>query len=160
MKVKLRNNTLLAACVLALATLCALSIYGPTAFRKEQIRREEHVKSRLISIRTAEEKYMAAHGTYAGSLDSLVRAGLLADSARYIPFSDNREFALVTSVVIGKSGNHIPLMECSAGYYDYLCGLDAHAIAELTEKAKARGDFPGLRIGNIDEPNSNAGNWE
>ena len=160
MRCNLRNKYLLAACVLVLVALCFLSIYSPMEFRKEQTRREEAVKCRLVMIRGAEEKYMASRGTYTHCMDSLVKARLLPDSARYIPFSDNKEFTLTTSVVIGKSGKNISLMECSAGYEEYLYGLDTNAIAELIEKANSSGQFPGLKIGDIAEPNSNAGNWE
>ena len=120
MKANLRNNYLLAAGVLLLVVLCFLSVYNPMEFGREQTRREAVVKRRLVMIRAAEEKYKAANGTYTNSIDTLVKAGLLADSLRYIPFSGNKEFALATSSIIGKTGKHIPLMECSAGYEEYL----------------------------------------
>ena len=51
-------------------------------------------------------------------------------------------------------------MECYAGYDDYLSGLDAGSIANLTEEANNAGRYPGLKIGDITTPNDNAGNWE
>lgn len=160
MKANLRNNYLLAAGVLLLVVLCFLSIHSPMEFGKEQARREAVVKRRLIIIRAAENKYKAANGAYTNSMDTLIKAGLLADSLRYIPFAGNKEFTLTTSSTIGKTGKHIPLMECSAGYEEYLHGLDASAIAKLIEKANAAGLFPGLKFGDIAEPNDNVGNWE
>lgn len=160
MKFNIRNNYLLAGCVLVLAVLCFLSVYSPLQFEKERAVRETVVKQYLVKIRVAEEAYKTAHATYTGSLDTLVKEGLLADSLKYIPFSANKPFALSVSSVIGKSGRHVPLMECSAGYEEYLHGLDVNSIAELIEKAIASGRFPGLKIGDIATFNGNAGNWE
>lgn len=159
MKGNLKNNYLLAACVLVLSVLCFMSVRSPMRFEKEKAARELDVKRRLVSIRGAEEKYKALHAVYCGSLDSLVKAGLLPDSLKYIPHSDGKEFVLTATTVIGKSGKQIPLMECSAGYEEYLKGLDANAVSALVEEALASDRFPGLKIGDIAEPNDNAGNW-
>lgn len=160
MRFNIRNNYLLAGCVSVLVVLCFLSVYGPLRFEKERAARELVVKQHLVKIRVAEEAYKTAHATYAGSFDTLVKEGLLADSLKYIPFSDNKPFALSVSSVIGKSGRHVPLMECSAGYEEYLHGLDVNSIAELIGKAIASGRFPGLKIGDVTTFNGNVGNWE
>ncbi|MGI6242152.1 MAG: hypothetical protein ACOYJK_01215 [Prevotella sp.] len=160
MKSNIRNNYLLAGCVLVLVLLCVLSISSPLRFEKERAAREQTVKQYLVKIRVAEEAYKSAHATYTESLDTLVKAGLLADSLKYIPFSGNKPFALAVSSVIGRSGRHIPLMECSAGYEQYLHGLDPNSVAALIEEATVSGQFPGLKIGDITEYNGNIGNWE
>lgn len=160
MKGYFRNNYLLAVGVLVLVVLCFLSVNAPMRFDRQRAERERAVKRRLITIRTAEERYRKAHGVYAGSFDELKKARLLADSLRFIPFSDRKTFALTATTIIGKSGQEIPLMECSATYDDYLQGLDANQVAALTEEANTAGRFPGLKIGDIAEPNDNAGNWE
>lgn len=61
---------------------------------------------------------------------------------------------------MGKSGRQVPVMQCGATYDQYLKGLDGNAVANLTEKANMGGRFPGLMIGDITQPNENAGNWE
>ncbi len=61
---------------------------------------------------------------------------------------------------MGKSGRQVPVMQCGATYDQYLKGLDGNAVANLTEKANMSGRFPGLMIGDITQPNENAGNWE
>lgn len=155
-----KNIYLLGAGALLLASLCFLSIYTPMRFDSQRATREAVVKHRLVSIRTAEERYKARHGSYTGSFDTLVTAGMLADSMRYIPYTQGKPFALEATTMVGKSGQAIPLMECSAAYDDYLQGLDAPSIAALVEKANAEGRFAGLKIGDIAEPNDNAGNWE
>lgn len=51
-------------------------------------------------------------------------------------------------------------MECGTQYAVYLNGMDEKQIKDITEEANNRGDFPGLKIGDITTPNDNAGNWE
>jgi hypothetical protein len=51
-------------------------------------------------------------------------------------------------------------MECGARYEQFLDGLDANSVANLIEEASAAGRYPGLKIGDIVQPNNNAGNWE
>jgi hypothetical protein len=51
-------------------------------------------------------------------------------------------------------------MECGARYDEYLQGLDADEVSNLTDEAMGAGRFPGLKIGDLETPNNNAGNWE
>ena len=154
------NNLILGVLALALAVTCGLSVYSPVRFDKQKALRERAVKERLLKIRNAEEKYRKANGVYADDFNLLVKGGYLADSLQYIPFSDGKKFSVTVSTQIGKSGREIPLMECGAGYEDYLKGLDANSIANLIEEANSSGRYPGLKIGDITTPNDNAGNWE
>ncbi|CCY02538.1 putative uncharacterized protein [Prevotella sp. CAG:924] len=154
------QNIILGFCVLVLVVLCWLSVERPMRFEREQAEREKAVKARLLHIRTAEERYRARKGVYTGDWATLIRAKLLADSLQYVPFSGKERFHLEASFVMGKSGRQVPVMQCGATYDQYLKGLDENAVANLTEKANMGGRFPGLMIGDITQPNENAGNWE
>lgn len=160
MRIKTDNSVLLTLCVLVLAALCIVSIGAPMRFDSQRAERERAVKARLVKIRSAEEKYRLRHGAYAASFDRLVKSGLLADSLRYIPYTDGQQFRLQTSSTAGRGGEHIPLMECGATYTQYLNGLDKASVENLTEEANAAGRFPGLKIGDLETPDNNAGNWE
>lgn len=160
MKIKVSNTSLLAASALVLVVLCVLSVSSPMRFDSEREAREVVVRQRLLVIRGAEEKYRAAHGTYTGSFDVLARSGLLADSLRVIPFSEGKTFDLQVSSFVARSGKQTPLMQCGAEYAQYLDGLDKNAIAALADEAREAGRFPGLKIGDLEQPNNNAGNWE
>lgn len=160
MKLKIKNNYILTFCVLALAVICFMSVDAPIRFQHQQAVREVAVKQQLLKIRTAEEKYRKANNAYTSDFSKLTEAGFIADSVKYIPYSDGMTFTLTASTQMSKSGRQIPVMECSAGYNEYLKGLDDNAIANLTEKANESGRFPGLKIGDITTPNNNAGNWE
>ncbi len=153
-------NVTLGTAAAILALLCILSIASPMQFEREKTQREAVVKQHLLLIRSAENRYMRRHGQYTGSLDSLVANGLLADSLRYIPYSNGKQFEIETSSSISASGKAQPLMVCSARYEDYLDGLDEADIANATEEANQQGLFPGLKFGDVTTPNGNAANWE
>ena len=157
---KHKNNYILTFCVLVLCVICFLSIDGPIRFQHEQEKREQVVKTRLIKIRTAEEKYRKGTGGYSGSFSVLIKSGYMADSLQYIPYADGEKFDLSASAEISKSGRQVPLMECGAQYQQYLKGLDKNSIANEIETANKSGRYPGLKIGDISTPNDNAGNWE
>lgn len=160
MKPNTRTNGVLAACVVVLVALCALSVSAPLRFGHERERREQAVIQRLVQIRQAQARYLQAHGTYAASLDSLVDSGYLPAQARYIPYSGGRPFRLSVTVTPGTGGRSVPLMECGALYTDYLDGLDAQEIGRIAAKASDAGQYAGLKIGDLTTANDNAGNWE
>ena len=94
MRKKISNNSILAACVLVVLTLCLLSVWQPIHFQKEKEQRETAVKQRLMKIRTAEENYKRRHGTYTGDFATLIKGKWLDREMQYIPFSDNKRFSL------------------------------------------------------------------
>lgn len=160
MRQKRGNNFILTACVLMLVIICFLSVYRPMVFDRERGERELTVKTRLMKIRQAQERFRKATGTYTGSFATLVKKGYMADSLQYIPYSDGERFSLSATTVITKSGQQMPLMECGAQYQQYLNGLDENSIANLVEAANEAGLYPGLKIGDLITSNNNAGNWE
>lgn len=160
MKVKLGHNYLLAFCVLILLALCFLSIYSPIRFKQQQAERETPVKRHLVQIRRAQEQYRAATGVYTASFDSLIRRGYLADTLPFVPFGGGKRFDMEVSMHLTKSGREVPLLECRAGYADFLTGLDREAVQQLIDNESAAGRYPGLKIGDLITPNDNAGNWE
>lgn len=160
MKVGFKNNYLLAACVLMLLVICWMSVDAPIRFEKQQEQRETAVKQCLTAIRKAEEQYRKRHGTYTADFATLIGDGLLADSMQYVPYTDKRRFTLAATTIIGKNGQQMPLMECGSTYDTYLDGLDKHAIASLMDEANEAGRYPGLKIGDVSQPNENQGNWE
>lgn len=154
------TNTILSLCAIVLLAACFMSIFTPMQFDRRQAERETAVKQRLMAIRGAEERYRKDNGTYTGSFAKLVAGRYLPDSLQYIPYSAREPFRLEATTQITKSGRTVPLMECSATYDAYLRGLSASSIAQLNDKANRDGRFPGLKIGDLETDNGNAGNWE
>lgn len=89
----------------------------------------------------------------------LKRDGFVIDSLAYIPFSGGKKMQM-NAVIAKVSGVEVPLFEASALYDDLLVGLDRQLIVNLNADRQLVGRYPGLRVGSIESPNNNAGNWE
>lgn len=154
------HNIILAICAVVLAALCIRSIYTPIRFKAIRSQREAQIKARLVKIRQAEEHYRTRFGTYTADLKRLVSMGLLPDSCVAVPHTDGQTFKIAVSTVIGKTGQQIAVMECSTEYRAYLNDMDENAVNRIEHEALQQGRFPGLKFGDISQPNENKGNWE
>ncbi len=154
------TNIMLTVCVIALAMACFFSIGAPLRFDAARTAREADVKRVLLKIRTAEQRFRSDSGFYAPDFKVLVARGYLPDSLQYIPHSGGKRFHLSTATAKARSGQTVPVMECAAGYDDYLGDLDRASVDELARKATEAGQFAGLKIGDTAADNGNAANWE
>ena len=94
-------------------------------------------------------------------LDTLYPAGFAADSLRYVPFSEGKEFEMRTGCdSSSKSGNKLYLFEAKTPYEVYLKGLNKDAVFNLSKEKEKLGRYPGLKVGDAEVGNQNAGNWE
>ena len=92
--------------------------------------------------------------------DTLLKyPGFVIDSIRWIPFSGGKEFEMA-AVIRTVSGVPVPLFEATASYDYLLLGMDRQLIINLKADYIDKTGFPGLRVGSIEAPNNNAGNWE
>ena len=152
---------ILGALVVLLSAIVVLSVQGPINTLNEIKEREKAVISKMNVIRNAELRYRQVNGDYCGSIDSLDMAGFIEDSVKYIPFSNGVKFTIkMKTVEINSKGDLNSFMECYALYDDYLRGLDEDVISDAKQQAAKKGDFPGLRFGNIEQSGDNIGNWE
>ena len=103
---------------------------------------------------------MKANGRYASKLEEMVNAGYLVDSLRMVPYGEGEVFSYSASILSDKSDRPVPVMECCAEYAQYLKGMDKEQVSELITNAIDMGEFPGLKIGDLEHDNHNAGNWE
>ncbi|RRD02645.1 hypothetical protein [Prevotella sp. OH937_COT-195] len=156
----INNNFALAAVAIMLGVAVVWSVSRPLSFAKKMEEREREVKQRLAEIRAAEENYRRAAGCYTANLDTLVTLKLLKEGRQMIPGGNGRRFQTVVGMVKMQSGRIVPIMECGARYDEYLAGLDVHEIAAQVERADAEARYPGLKIGDLTQPNDNKGNWE
>lgn len=76
-----------------------------------------------------------------------------------IPFSNGKPIVMnaVTKMV---SGVEVPLFEACMPFSDLLMGLNHQLIVNLNAERNDTGRYPGLKVGSVDAPNNNAGNWE
>lgn len=154
------TNILLTVCVIALAIACFFSIDAPLRFDTTRAGREADVKRVLVKIRAAEESFRRDSGFYAADFKTLVAKGYLPDSLQYIPHSGGKRFRLSATTTTTRSGQAVPVMECAAGYDDYLGDLDRASVDALARKTAEAGQFAGLKIGDTAADNGNAANWE
>ena len=152
---------ILGALVVLLSAIVVLSVQGPINTLNEIKEREKAVISKMNVIRNAELRYRQVNGDYCGSIDSPAMAGFIEDSVKYIPFSNGVKFTIkMKTVELNSKGDLNSFMECYALYDDYLRGLDEDVISDAKQQAAKKGDFPGLRFGNIEQSGDNIGNWE
>ena len=79
----------------------------------------------------------------------------------YVPYSNGKKYeVLVNDNYSTAQGIRVPLVEVRAAFDIWMADQDAQELVNLTDKEEQLGHFAGLRFGNIDEPNNNAGNWE
>lgn len=83
------------------------------------------------------------------------------DQLILVPFTNGIKFeAEVNDNYTTSQGIHVPLVEVRAHYNTYLGDLDEQERVNLIDKEEQLGHYPGLKFGDINEPNNLAGNWE
>lgn len=89
-------------------------------------------------------------------LDSIYPVGYPIDSLRYIPFTNNHEFKMGAGIVETGSKVKVHVFEAKAENFVILNGLNEQLIINMNEGK----DYPGLKVGSLEEATNNAGNWE
>lgn len=101
---------------------------------------------------------------YVSMLEALFPQKYTADNIQnmaIVPHSNNVKFELkVNNDYKNGTGIKIPLFEASAPYESYLSDLNHQEMINLIDTQKKLEKYPGLKVGSVDEPNNNGGNWE
>ena len=92
--------------------------------------------------------------------DTVFPKGFCADSLRYVPFGNGAQFEMATRNDTAKWGALFWFLEVETAYEDYLNGLNVQEIANLKDLQTKLGRYCGLKIGDLETANNNAGNWE
>lgn len=93
---------------------------------------------------------------YIKVLDSIFDKGYPVDSLRYVPFTQGVQFVMESSSIMTASKVKVQVFEASALNFDILNGMDRQLIINWNDFKH----FPGLKVGDVNEANNNAGNWE
>lgn len=83
-----------------------------------------------------------------------------ADSMRYVPFGNGAEFEMAIGQDSTKSGSFISLFEAKTPFETYYQGLDEQEVFNLIDERNQLGRYPGMKVGDVESGNNNAGNWE
>ena len=82
------------------------------------------------------------------------------DTIQYVPFAKHDTFELNLGSVTTASGYNMSLFEAKVAFEVYLQGLDAAELNNKIAERKEMEKFPGLQVGDCEQANNNAGNWE
>ena len=93
-------------------------------------------------------------------LDTIFPKGFNADSLRYVPFGNGKQFEMASRQDTTKSGAPLNLFQAQTPYETYIGDLDKQQLLNLKDLQAKLGKYCGLRVGDIEQPNNNAGNWE
>ncbi len=97
-------------------------------------------------------------------IETLYKGEYTADNIRdiiFIPYTDSIRFEVeVNDNYTTSQGIRIPLFEARAHYNTYLADLDKQERINLIDKETKLEHYPGLKVGSVEAPNNNAGNWE
>ncbi len=93
----------------------------------------------------------------------LKRDDFNVDELAIIPFSGGDKIEM-KSVIKQVSGVNVPLFEACIPFNSILKGLDKQLLINLNAEKGPSEQFPnryaGYKVGSIEQPNNNAGNWE
>ncbi len=98
--------------------------------------------------------------TWISVVDTLFGAGFNADSLRYVPFGNGKQFEMAIRNDTAKSGAPFCLLEVKTPYEVYLGDLDKQEIINLKDQQTQLGKYCGMMFGSLETANNNAGNWE
>jgi uncharacterized protein YpmB len=98
--------------------------------------------------------------TWVAVIDTIFPKGFNADSLRYVPYGNGVQFQMDTLTQIARSGAPICLLEVKTPYEAYLGDLDKQEIINLKDQQQQLNKYCGLKIGDLETANNNAGNWE
>ena len=97
-------------------------------------------------------------------IETLYKGALTAeniDQIIYIPYTDGKRFEVeVNNGYTTSQGIRVPLFEARAPFETYLGDLNQQELVNLIDKEQKLEHYAGLKVGSIEAPNNNAGNWE
>jgi hypothetical protein len=93
-------------------------------------------------------------------LDTIFGKGFNADSLPYVPYGNGAKFEMAIRKDTTKSGAPLNLFQAQVAYDVYLGDLNKQELINLKDMQEKLGKYAGLKVGDIEQPNNNAGNWE
>ena len=91
--------------------------------------------------------------------DTLFPENFNADLLWKVPFTEDASFDLATAYLT-VSNLQVNVFEAKVHNDILLHGMDEQLIVNLNDRMKQQNNFSGVKVGDVNEPNNNAGNWE
>ena len=92
--------------------------------------------------------------------DTLFSQDYNADYLWKVPFTKNDSLQLGATTLETGSKVKVNVFEAKVHNNVLLHGLDEQLIINLNERMKNANNYPGVKVGDLEQPNNNAGNWE
>ena len=138
----------------------------------EQLKNGLTEKKAIAIIKRGNQKEIIANGlenfrrdtTYVSVYESILANDYTQEQIAdlvVIPHSNGTKFQFDTiTYVNANTGLPTPLFQVSAHYDTYLFDLNRQQLINLKDKQTKMNRFNGLKVGSVEEPNNNSGNWE
>ena len=91
--------------------------------------------------------------------DTLFPDNFIADDLIKVPFTETDLFEMATAILTVSKLN-VNVFEAKVHNNILLHGMDRQLVINLSDRMKNQNNFPGVKVGDVVEPNNNAGNWE
>ena len=115
---------------------------------------ETYLADKTMKIVCAVESKIAVKDTLFNK-----RPDFSVDSLAFIPFSAG-DSIILKAEVREVSGVKVPLFEARVPFKSLLRGMDEQLVVNTIAEREDLELYPGLKVGDIEKPNNNAGNWE
>ena len=138
----------------------------------EQLKNGLTEKKAIAIIKRGNQKEIIANGlenfrrdtTYVSVYESILANDYTKEQIAdlvVIPHSNGTKFQFDTiTYVNANTGLPTPLFQVSAHYDTYLFDLNRQQLINLKDKQTKMNRLNGLKVGSVEEPNNNSGNWE
>jgi hypothetical protein len=91
--------------------------------------------------------------------DTLFSDDFNADLLWKVPFTENDSFQMATAK-LKVSSLDVNVFEAKVHNDILYHGLDRQLVVNLNDRMKNQNNYPGVKVGDLEEANNNAGNWE
>ena len=93
-------------------------------------------------------------------MDTIFEKGFNPDSLQFVPYGNGAKFEMAIRKDTTQSGAPLNLFQAQVAYDVSLSDLNRQELINLKDVQEKLGKYCGLRVGDIEQPNNNAGNWE
>jgi hypothetical protein len=132
----------------------------PLVFKRGSLT-DEMIAQGITSEKEAVKKGLISRDTsYIPVLDSLFYKDFPVDDLRYVPGMKDTEFQMSAGRVMTTSMVMVNVFEAYVKNDVFLSDLDHQLVLNYNEQRTKITGFPGMKVGDVKEPNNNAGNWE
>lgn len=135
----------------------SLAVENTKALRKKN---PKITNAELLALSQAGQRLVFSVKTQIPVKDTLFhsRPDFCIDSIFVIPFCGQP--VEMETVMRQVSGVPVPLFQACMPYRKLLVGMDNQLRINLDASRRDIGQYEGLMVGNVEQPNNNAGNWE